>query len=508
MSDYAFMSFKETPQSEPIPGKAMVKNRAGGYGFEVPLKDKVRRGLLFGTTENAYYADRRELTTDLINALTELAKQDAPKLADIIVECAERPFKMSPPIFALAVMSIHCPVEFRRVFNNVVRTASHLLEFVSYVRNLRGWGQTVSKAVNAWIVSREDLAYQALKYRGRTFGKHRWDLRDVVRLTHLKGDKHPEIQPVLQWLTKGAAHESLEQIRAWERFKESPDPELIRKHRLTHEMVTGTTLDKKCWQALFENMPMTALIRNLRVLTNQGVLDFFNRPDNLDRLEAKLTDRGILAKARIHPMQLLVAHRAYSRSEGAVPRVVDILDAAINVAWSCVEPMNAPIVLSLDISPSMESTIGDRNPISYCEVGAVMALALAKKEKQYLINGFSTEYHQLDIRATDSIDTAARKAIDRNWGGTDASLPFLWAEQKGIQAHHIMITDNETWAGRIHPQQAFDRYKKVCPWAKVIYVTIGAYGEIRLNSPDDPTGMDVVGFDPQLPELIRRFLVG
>lgn len=37
-------------------------------------------------------------------------------------------------------------------------------------------------------------------------------------------------------------------------------------------------------------------------------------------------------------------------------------------------------------------------------------------------------------------------------GGTDCALPMLWAARQGVAVDTFVVyTDNETWAGQIHP---------------------------------------------------------
>jgi len=41
------------------------------------------------------------------------------------------------------------------------------------------------------------------------------------------------------------------------------------------------------------------------------------------------------------------------------------------------------------------------------------------------------------------------------FGRTDCALPMVWALRKGLEIDHFCVyTDNETWAGTIHPHQA------------------------------------------------------
>lgn len=46
------------------------------------------------------------------------------------------------------------------------------------------------------------------------------------------------------------------------------------------------------------------------------------------------------------------------------------------------------------------------------------------------------------------------------FGATDCALPMLYALERGLKVDtFVVITDNETWAGVIHPHEALARYR-------------------------------------------------
>lgn len=70
--------------------------------------------------------------------------------------------------------------------SQVCRTATHLFSFAGYIRNMRGWGRGLGKAVAKWYTDRsaKDLAYQVVKYRQR----NGWTHPDMLRLSRPKTD--------------------------------------------------------------------------------------------------------------------------------------------------------------------------------------------------------------------------------------------------------------------------------------------------------------------------------
>ena len=69
----------------------------------------------------------------------------------------------------------------------------------------------------------------------------------------------------------------------------------------------------------------------------------------------------------------------------------------------------------------------------------------------------------------------------------------------------IIYTDNETWAGAIHPFQALRQYReKMGIPAKLIVVGMTAT-QFSIADPNDAGMLDVVGFDTATPNLIADF---
>ena len=121
------------------------------------------------------------------------------------------------------------------------------------------------------------------------------------------------------------------------------------------------------WEALLEDMPMTAMIRNLATMTRVGVLAS-NRMARRRSVGARR--RRAIRRARVHPMALLAALRTYAAGQGVRGRnkwtpmreIVDALDAAFYAAFGNVEPAGKRLLLALDVSGSMAGGIGRRRP--------------------------------------------------------------------------------------------------------------------------------------------------
>jgi len=531
--NYKFFTQKPPgmPQSQPIPGREaeMIRGRSGGFMFDAGIWQMLRRCLLIGTAKSTFYAGKRELTEDFVNVVQQAIAIDPARVAQEILYASDgRAINNSAPILALVLLSMGedkaAKTAFSEIFPQVVRTGSHFYEWLSYTKSLRGFGKIVREAGKSWL-SRADvkgLAYQLLKYQQRLDFSH----RDALRLFHVKPPT-VEHQQLFEWVVKGWEElpqeipaDALAQIWWYEWLKRHPDKtqEAIAKGHLTFEMAAPVgKMDKSAWQLLFNEMPIGALLRNLGSLTEIGVLRA-DTSKNLERVKSVLNHKEHLRKGRIHPLDVLKALKTYQsggklgRSQKTwtpVPRIVDILEKALELSFDTLEPTGKVFMHAVDISGSMSWSVIQSAGLSCCEIATTMALATAKAEKNYAIRGFSTQFCDLGITAKDSFSSAVRKASNQNFGGTDASVAYDWMLKNKFKADVVCFwTDSESWAGYQHPSLALAQYRqKVNPEAKAVYITLAPY-QITLVDPSDPQSWDLGGFDPGIPRIVQAIATG
>src|SRR6267142_950864 len=90
MKNYSNVISGPTPQTKPIFGRTdMVKNNAGGYGFEVTPQDRLERFLLIGSEGGTYYVNEQKLTEENATAIIGLIKSDGLSVVATVVNFAE-----------------------------------------------------------------------------------------------------------------------------------------------------------------------------------------------------------------------------------------------------------------------------------------------------------------------------------------------------------------------------------------------------------------------------------
>jgi 60 kDa SS-A/Ro ribonucleoprotein len=429
----------------------------------------------------------------------------------------------------------------------VARTGTHLFQFASFVDGFRGWGRSLRRAVGRWYAAQsvQAVAYQAVKYRQRAGLTH----RDLLRLAHPArrvGAGNPTLEVsdeharLFEWIVRGGETDGLPAlvegfVRAQQAATEDEAVALVREYRLPREALRSEHLtSREVWEALLEDMPMTALIRNLATMTRVGVLT----PGSTGTATAvaQLGDATRIRNARVHPIAVLAALRTYASGRGArgrgewspVREIVDALDAAFYAAFGNVEPAGARLLLALDVSGSMTGgQVAGVPGLSPRDASAALALVTAATESRYEVVGFfagkggykkrgrqawaghTDGLTPLSISPRQRLDDVVKTVSDLPFGGTDCALPMLYAQSREREFDTFVIyTDSETWAGDVHPAQALRDYRRSSGiQARLVVVGMVSNG-FTIADPNDQGMLDVVGFDTATPQLISDFARG
>lgn len=525
-----YFSTVETPQSQPIPGTDQVANSAGGYSWQLDDWARLDRFLVLGSEGGTYYTGERELTISNATVVHRCLVADGLRtLARIVdISYSGRAPKNDPAIFSLAMAAKLGDETTRRAayaaLPKVCRTGTHLMHFAHYAQGFGGWGRGMRKAVGSWFNEKpaEDLAFQLAKYQARDG----WSNRDLLRLAHPRAAS-PSHDRLFAWAVKGELPAGAESdpacalIVAMTQLSSLDDVnkvrDLIALRRIPRECVPTQWLTRpEVWEALLEAMPITAMIRNLATMTRVGLV----APGSAAaaKVASQLRDKPRLAKARVHPIAILAALTTYQSGRGVrgsgtwqpVASVVDALDAAFYASFGLIEPAGKRMLLALDVSGSMTcGSVGGAAGLTPRIASAAMALVTAATEPGHAFIAFTAGaggVTPLSISPRQRLDDVVKTVEALPMGSTDCSLPMLWAQTNGIDVDTFCVyTDNETWAGNVHPAQALRSYRDArgVP-AKLVVVGMTSNG-FSIADPNDAGMMDVVGFDTSTPPVIADF---
>jgi len=548
-------SKKRTPQTSPIPGREaeMKENNAGGYTFVASDWDQLMRFLIIGSVGGTYYVNERKLTLDNTAHIKNLITEKGKDVVDEVVRVSDQGLALrnDPALFVLALCAADGNKEVRSYalsqLPKVARTATHLFTFISYVKEMRGWGRALHNAVANWYQDRKptNLAYQMVKYRNREGFTH----FDVLRLSKPKPKdaehdflygyasgkvvfKNGRFVKITKHKDSGEVSEKnldmpagLSIVKGVELIKQpglstTQVVNLISDYGLTHEMIPNEYKSAPAvWEALLTYMPMTAMIRNLGKMTSVGLVKPMSDASKL--IVNKLSNQDYLQKSRIHPIAVLSALKIYANGAGfkgsltwnPVQTVEDALDKAFYKTFKNVEPTGMNTMLALDVSGSMSWNKVMGIEFMMCsELTAAMALVTANVEPNYMIFGFADRFRELPVKASDSLVQATAKVANMTFGGTNCALPMKYAQQHKLDVDSFFIyTDNETWAGGSgdgHPSQALQAYRKSSGKAARMAVIAAASTSFTIADPKDPGMMDICGFSADTPKVLSEFSKG
>ncbi len=580
MSDYSVFANimdETTGQMEPIRGKEqiMTQNNAGGYVFKVSDEDYILRCLILGTHKNTYYSTAREMSNDCIEFIKNMIRDGK---GDIIVDTIAKVYedgrapKQDPTLMALALASSSDDLETRKKAYNIVsklRTLSHIYTWKGYHKvasKSKGMGK-LSKAALCDIfqkMSAQQLAYQVTKYPHRKTATEDWSFLDLIRCIHFKGDKlSVEGQYVMKYAIRGVDEANIfllehpelidnkviNYIKAVEKVKSLTDTEDNRVEliKLTYEfnlprevMPTWAFNHADVWKALLIDreqtrvtMPMTALIRNLGVMSSKGV---FSDVFVTSIVENHLKNEFVIKKARLHPVNILIAMLTYQNGHGEKGKltwepnykIVTALENAFYKSFKFVKPTGKRIYHAIDCSGSMTASIPCLQQISSHTAATVMAMTFARIEansqQEYI--GFTANYRyaktyeefsgirNINITPEMTLSETMKKTQFSDFGSTDCSLPIEKAISdykksggtKGLWDVFMIYTDNETYAGHRHPSEALKEYRELTGIPAKMVVIATSPNASSIADPTDGGMLDVVGFDTNAPEIVMNFI--
>lgn len=538
-----------TPQTEPIPGRTdMARNHAGGYGFTKDNWRRLEEFLILGTAGGTYYISERTATLEGTEIVHQALTVDGPRAVRLAVEVTtgrpQRAPRNNPALYLLAAAFADGDLPTRRAARQalprVARTTYHQAVMFGYWKHLHGKASAAGTAPRIGRLTRgafadlvtlkdpNDVAFQACKAASRsTTSGEKFAVRDLLRIAHPKAHTRTE-RAAYGWIagnvTGEEARRLLPAVDAFLTAKAASTPRAavraITERGVPWEFLPDQVLKSpEVWEALIETLGASALLRNLARMTIVGTLAPLSSATA--RLVARLTDPGLLAGGRIHPLDVYLAlcvygsgraqpdPRAPARTWTPVPAVCDALEEAFDLAFGYIEPTGLRYLVAVDSSGSM------RNPI-YNAAGSVlgtvyqtacmMAAIMARLERggAYVID-VDTAVHASRITARTNLREIIR--WDPAGGGTNLALPFAFARAKSVEADGIVVlTDDETWAGKVHASQELAAYRdQINPMARCVVASMTC-AATTIGDPRDPGVLNVVGFDAALPQLVTGFI--
>lgn len=470
---------------------ADTTNREGYPAYTRSLEEQYVQTLLTNTIGNTFYADSDTLLSEADALHDQMLERNPEFVAKALVFARNKGLMRLQPIFGLAKLSSISTELFAKIFDNVVLIPSDLQDFFTILEGLgRGQGgRSIKRQVTRFLNNISE--YWAIKYNGRGRG---YSLGDIVKTVHPKpiSDKQKAIFAYL--VGKEYDKTQVMQISAYEALKKTTDVKeqiaLIQEGKLPHEVVTGVIKpDKEIWNAILQQMPIFALLRNLNTLDRAGILD-----ENRNYITSILNDPERLAKSKILPFRFVTAFHQVEKAW-----IKDVLRQAVEMTFDNLPEIYGKTAVFLDVSGSME---GD-----YLRIGSVFAVALYKKTKG---NGifwtFDTRVYDPQPSMYDSILTQAERI--KAGGGTDTGAPVEKLRKDNIYVDNIIIiTDEQQNTGSPFYKELEKYRRSINPNTKAFVIDIAPYRSAMIPLTDKNTHY-IYGWSETVLEYIAMSIKG
>lgn len=509
--------------------KEMAANNGGGVTFKLGKWEVLSRFLNLGAENGTFYLSSGKHQYKNYKNIINCINEDGCRVVDTLTDVSVRGLshKNDHAIFALALCFTYGDDETKTrasfALDKVCRIGTHILMFVQFIKELRGFGKVVRNSINNWYLSKsnKDFAFQISKYQNR----EGWTHRDVFCLTHPNFGKE-EKNSIARWsmnlpvenINLSSNDEGVKLLAAIEKVKTSSSNKeiikLISQYNLQREHLPTELLNEiDIQKAMLPNLGSTALIRNLGNMSKSGLIKPLSQESKF--VISKLEDTTFLKKGRVHPLSLYIATKTYNSGTGFKgtgswnpdSNVVSALETSFYKSFDLVEPTNKNYFFGLDISGSMTQQISSSPIVSCHEVATIIALTMTKVEPYTFVGGFSDSFVDLKISKNDSLESAGRKTQNNNFGSTNPGSAIEYAINNKIDTDvFIFITDNEINIGK-HPSQILKEYRKAMnkPNCKMIVIGLTATG-FTIADPKDPLMLDIAGFSPDITSVISNFV--
>lgn len=528
-------------------------NSEGDPTFERNNYERTIQVLTTNTMENTFYVRKEEIEEQTLEVLEEMAQSDPEFLAKALVYAREEGLLQLAPTYGLAVLSKAEDKDyFKTVFPRIVTTPDNLMKFAEICKSGKvreGLGGVATKAVKKWLGNLSE--YQALKYSGDSptkmkdgkVAKNNFSLRDLIVMARPKPESEEEAER-FNWLVtrhhdedKLAHNERIANFEALKKAETDEDRvELIKNGGLPWEVVIPSVpkMTPEIWQALMPQMPYMALLRNIRNLEKNGVLQ---DEENVQYIVDRLTDAEAIGKAKILPFRFYEAYSAYTgktpgerdydyydeefkekKEKVTDSRIEKALEEALELSFINLPEIPGTVAIGSDVSGSMSSPISSKGKTRYIDVCGVYTGALLKKIPERAIPlPFEHEIVDINLSAEDRILETTEKIASVGGGGTAVGAPIEKLLRTGTKVDHFIgITDNEDWAyGEGYGCYSGGSFLKnwreyratVNPDAQAYLITIAPYRD-AVAPQNEPGVHFIYGWSDKVPGLISNLANG
>jgi 60 kDa SS-A/Ro ribonucleoprotein len=483
---------------------ATTRNEAGGKAYAFSPKHALAQYAATGCFNSTFYASGEEQ----LEKVLELAQQVDPKfVAQTAVFCRQQGRMKDMPALLCAVLTVLDPELLARVFDLVIDDAKMLRNFVQIVRSgvvaRKSLGTAPRRLVRKWLAARDEASL----FRANV-GQNP-SLADVIKLAHPKPESEARRAFYGYLLDKCSAEDAgllpevVREFEAYKRTRTGPVPDV------PFQMLTALDLGSAEWAQVARQASFQTTRMNLNTFARHGV---FEVPGLTKIVAARLRNPTAVARSRVQPYQLLMAHGS---CDAAVPaEVVSALEDALELALGNVPKLSGKAFVLVDVSGSMSSPVtghrvGATTKVRCVDVAALFAAALLRQNPDAEVLPFSTHVERLRVSSRDSVMTNARLLAAVGGGGTNTSAALAALNERRAQGDLIIyVSDNESWMDPVRGRgtatlNQWEQFRARNRSAKLVCIDLQPYTSSQVPEREDI--LNVGGFSDQVFALVREF---
>ncbi len=506
--------------------RANAINRAGGLAYQLEAKHALAQLAATGTFNGTFYANGASQLGEMIQLVNAIDDNDF--LAKLAIYSRQRAFMKDMPAALVAILSTRDAGLTHKVFDQVIDNGRVLRTLFQMVRSGQfgrvGLSSSLKRAFQRWFNSASVPGLLSASIGNDP------SLRDVMRMARPRpiDDSRRALfgwltnRPVENW-APATQSDLPKEVQALLRFRAatsaSEQIDALIDASIRWDLLADSAIDSSVWKVIAEQMGPQALRMNLNTLQRHGVLQ---NASAVDSIAKRISDEDAVKRSRQFPYQFFAA---YLNASADIPnKIRKALHQAAEISCGNIPKLEAPIVIGLDVSGSMQWTAtgsrgrGASSKVRCVDAAALFAAAMLRVNPDSVVVPFDTSAYQAKIDPNDSILSIAKRLAAYGGGGTDCSLPLAFANQhlkKQTYAGCVLVSDNESWigSGRYGSTAVMAEWKKFHASQKTAgripkLVCIDIQPNSTTQAPENTDVLNIGGFSDSVFKVVGGFMSG
>ena len=171
--------------------------------------------------------------------------------------------------------------------------------------------------------------------------------------------------------------------------------------------------------------------------------------------------------------------------------VLSALEEAADVSVANLDGfgLGTNVLVASDVSGSMMSPVSPKSSIEYYDIGILLGMLLKSRCASVVSGMFGDTWKVLDLPQKSVLSNTVQMRMREGEVGysTNGHKVIDWLAENGIRMDKVMIfTDCQMWDSSFSGQsleKSWDRYKKICPEARLYLFDLAGYGAAPVRLP-------------------------